>query len=252
MPRDYLLRDVDEESLKPRETVELTQKEKRQNWWFYHKGHVIIGAIVLAIVASFIYSIVSKENPDYVIGLMTSYEVPTHATEELERCITPYADDRNGDGKVIVHVYSYIVGEENPSTSEEMQRQQGNLARFMVDFSSNTSMIFLHDPTSFEAVGDDFSGMFEYNDGTPQPEGATDYENVMRPWSDFAAFRDFEAVSDDEEEVPSSLYQSTFEGLRVSIRAVEGSSIERSDKDMRYHADSEALYERLLTGTLPE
>ncbi len=250
MAREFLLRGVDPEEVKPREKVELTEHEKRENWWYYHKVHLLVGLVMAAIVFSFVFSVVTKENPDYVVGLMSSFQVPDHAVEELERCITPYADDRNDDGKTIVHVYAYTVGEQDPATSEDLQMQQANLARFMVDFSSNTSMIFLHDEISFNAVGDDFSGMFEYNDGSPQPEGAKDYENVMRPWSDFAAFKNFTAVSDDEENVPSSAYQDFFETLRVSIRASEGSTIEKKEKDMQYHEDSEQLYQRLLKGEI--
>ena len=253
MPRGFLLRDVDESELRPREEKVLTKEEKRKNWWYYNNGKVIAGAIFAVMLFSLLFSIFSKVEPDYTIGLMTSYEMPPHGADELERCITPYADDRNGDGKVVVQVNPYTVGQTDPTNYEQMQKQQASLAQFLVDFSSNDSMIFLHEAESFDAMGDDVSGVFQYNDGTPQPGGAVDYENVMRPWSDFAAFRAFVPMSEDEEEVPSSAYKTAFENLRVSVRsAQEGSSVARSEEAMAYHADSMALYQRLLTGTLPE
>ena len=36
--------------------------------------------------------------------------------------------------------------------------------------------------------------------------------------------------------------------LRVSLRAAEGSSIERSEEDMAYYEDSMALFDRLKNG----
>ena len=35
-----------------------TAKDKRANWWFYHKNHLIIGIIMTIVVGSLIYSIV--------------------------------------------------------------------------------------------------------------------------------------------------------------------------------------------------
>ncbi len=248
MPRDFLLRGVDAESLKPRETVELTQEEKRKNWWYYHRGHVIMVAMLAAVIFSILFSVFTKVNPDYTVGVVCSYDVPDHSLRELERCLTQYADDRNGDGKVVVSAVSFIFGNPNPSSYEQLQMQQASMTRFMVDFADNASMIFFHEEQAFDSMGEEMSGLFLYNDGTPQPEGALDFENVMRPWGDFRGLDQFVPVSENEEEVPSSAYDTFFRLLRVSVRSAEGSSIEKDEKDMAYYQDCLALYQRLLTG----
>ena len=252
MSRASLLRGATAEELKRPEYRELTPKEKRQNWWHYHWGMIVGLVILAAILFSLLYSIFSKVDPDYRIAVMVSYSMPEHGRTELERCITPYADDRNGDGKVVVEVNTYELKLPSNPTSEQVQMQQAHLTRFLVDFSENASMIVLHDADSFVAMGDDMQGLFLYNDGTPMPEEATDFENAMRSWSDLAAFASFEPISDDENNVPSAAFKASFEQLRVSFRAAEGTSIENSEKDMAYHADCLRLYNRLLTGELPE
>ena len=47
MASEYLLKKY--KDVKPDEERELTPKEKRQNWWYYHKWHVVIGFILLLI-----------------------------------------------------------------------------------------------------------------------------------------------------------------------------------------------------------
>jgi len=247
MARERYLVNAGEDTIHKNEIKPETPREKRRNWWFYHKEHVIICVISAAILFSIIYSIVSKVEPDYTVALLTSYSMPTVGTEELERCITPYADDRNGDGKVMVRVVNYTFSSTTAS-SEMAQQQQLELTKFAADCTVNDSMIFLHDESAFGALKDNFGGFFLYNDGTTMPETAGDYTNAMRPWSDFAAFSEFVPETDENDTFTSEILTELFEKLRVSVRASEGSSIEKKEKYMKYYEDCLELYSRLESG----
>ena len=103
----YLLEDT-EDTIHQNPITPTTGKEKRQNWWFYHKVHLIVGIIAVIFAASVIWSFVSKENPDYYVAIMTEYMLPVDLQLDLEEHLEQYADDRNGDGEVAVALQYYL------------------------------------------------------------------------------------------------------------------------------------------------
>lgn len=249
MARERYLVNSGEDTIHSHEIVPQTAKEKRENWWFHYKWHTIGIIAALIFVGSFVYSIVSKVEPDYTIALLTSYTMPTSGIEELERCITPYADDRNGDGKVKVTVTNYAISTDTASDYDAMQQQQASFTRLIADITVNDSMIFLHDEGGFEAMQNEFEGFFLYNDGSTMPEGAKDFENAMLSWSNFAAFDEFVPEAEEDANFTGELLDQIFEQLRVSFRTSEGTTIEKKQKYIDYYNDCTKLYERLKSGT---
>ncbi len=221
-----------------------TAKDKRANWWYYHKKHLFVGILVGAIVVSMVYSIVSKVEPDYTIGMITSYSLPGAVQEELEQTLTAYADDRNGDGKVVVQVNSYVFGSE----TADPQAVQASYARFAGDVTMGSCMIYFHDEAGFSALRGDLAGLFQYNDGSPMPEEAKDFENAMRPWEDFAALKDFNGQGSELVNWTPEIVQELCSRLRVSVRTTVDTNLEGDEKKMAYFEDSLALYQRLLEG----
>ncbi len=248
MARERYLVNAGEETIHSGPVKPETAKDKRKNWWFYHKGHLLAGVIAAALVFSFFYSIFSKVKPDYTVALLTSYTMPESGKQELERCLTPYADDRNGDGRVTVSVVNYVFSGALPTSSEMMQQQNGQMAKFMADCSLNESMIFLYDVRAFELLEENFDGFFQYNDGTPMPETADDYENARVGWSEIPAFSSFSPVGRKGDSFTGDMLLELYEKLWVSVRTAEGSSIEKKEKDIAYYKDSMEFYERLKTG----
>ena len=90
------------------------------------------------------------------------------------------------------------------------------MVKFTADASTNASMIYLHDETSFQLLENNFEGFFQYNDGTTMPAGATDYENAMIPWEDVKAFAEFTPTAAENDSWTAEDYQTLFEMLRVS------------------------------------
>lgn len=65
------------EDLQPEQPKhEMTGKEKRENFWFYHKWHVIVGIVAALMVFSFVWEIATQVHPDYTIGILTTTGVP--------------------------------------------------------------------------------------------------------------------------------------------------------------------------------
>lgn len=247
MARERYLVNAGEDTIHSHEIVPQTAKEKRENWWYHYKWHTIGIIAGLVVVFSFVYSIASKVEPDYTVALLTSYTMPTAGIEELERCLTPYADDRNGDGKVKVTVTNYTISDE-AEDYESLQVQQASFTRLIADITVNESMIFLHDEAAFEDMENEFEAFFLYNDGTTMPEGAEDFSNAMRNWSDITAFAEFTPETDEDENFTGEMLSQLFEKLRVSFRASEGTSIEKKQKYIDYYEDSLALFRRLESG----
>lgn len=252
MARERYLVNAGEDTIHANEIKPETPKQKRQNWWFYHKVPLIVTILLAGVAFSIVYSIVSQVEPDYTVALLTSYTMPESGTKELERCISAYADDRNGDGQVVVEVANYVFSSSVPSTLNEGEQLQAEMVKLTADCTSNDSMIFLHDEAAFEMMENNFGGLFQYNDGTTMPTTALDYENAMRPWSDFQAFSQFEPVGEEGDSFTGEVLSQLYGKLRVSIRAAEGSSIEKKEKDLRYYQASLELYRRLETGEAPE
>lgn len=245
MARERYLVNAGEDTIHQNEIKLVTAKDKGMNWWYYHKIHLLVAVVAIGLVASFVYSMVTQVDPDYTIALVTSYSMPETGMKQLEECITPYADDRNGDGQVKVTVTSYVF---STDPNADYAQQQASQVRFMADASSNQVMIYLHDEAAFSALEGAFAGFFQYNDGTSMPEDAKDFENAMVPWDSIQAFDSFQPKTEEGELYNAEILSELFSRLRVSRRAAIGSSIESNEEDMAYYQSSMELYERLKNG----
>ena len=111
----------------------------------------------------------TKVDPDYTIGLLTSFTMAGNRRAAAGRNVLPaYADDRNGDGKVVIQVSNYVMSDD---ASADPSAQEAAWVRFTADASLNATMIYLHDSTAFSVLEGDFAGFFQYKDGTPYARG---------------------------------------------------------------------------------
>lgn len=247
MARERYLHGAGEETIHSNEITTDTGREKAENWWFYHKNRLIVLLLAGAMLFSIFYSIFSKVKPDYTVAMLTSFTMPTNGVEELERCLQEYADDRNGDGKVVVHVETYVFSGKEAASEQQYQQEQAAMARFSVDTTFNDSMLFLHDATAFKIFEPDFDGFFQYNDGAPMPAGATDFENAMTDWADIPALASFEPQMADADDAFTGEGLSVLYGrLRLSVRTDSGAEFD--DETRQYYEDSLALKDRLFAG----
>ena len=71
MASEYLRKKY--QDVKPEIRRELTPAEKRKNWWYYYKWHVVIGAGLLAILGSIVWNALHQIKPDYQIAYVGTY-----------------------------------------------------------------------------------------------------------------------------------------------------------------------------------
>lgn len=129
MAREMYLAGVKPEELEktPSAPPPQTPQGWLENFWYHHKWKVIIGAVlVLTLVVLFGQSL-TRVKPDYLICMVTSQGVSVDSDKRLEELLTPYADDRNGDGKVRVEVTCLNV----ESGAEAVTNQQTVMAHIM-------------------------------------------------------------------------------------------------------------------------
>ncbi len=88
----------------------LTGKEKRENFFYYHKYHLIIGFFAVAVLAFLIITTVNRKSGDIRVLTITkdpmnAYELE-HKAEELETAFEAYCPDYDNNGYVHAEVYT--------------------------------------------------------------------------------------------------------------------------------------------------
>ena len=244
MAREHLLVG-EEESIHSNQIVLETKKDIYKNWWYYHKGHLLIIAISAAVVVSFIVSMVNKVTPDYQIGLITSVTWTEEMMDDLSEYIGRYGDDRNGDGDVVVQINQYSFSD---SDTADPNMLQASMVRFSADSTNADSIIFLHDEKGFDFFADDtLGGYFNYNDGSPMPEKAQDFENAMVDWSEVTALSNYSApdLTDSMTPLTGDRIDEILSKYRVSLRS-QSPTITKKEERMEYYQDSMELFNRMM------
>lgn len=171
MASEYLRKKAREEA-KPREVIELTPREKRRNWWHYHKLHVIVGIVLIAILGNMLWHTlgIGRVDPDYTVAYVGHTPLQTETEEALKAGLAALSPDLNGDGRVVVQLLQYVT-----STSDEADAaylNQASIIKLSGDVSTNQSYFFLmEDPEEFQLMT---GGVLRMLDGTlPEREDMT-------------------------------------------------------------------------------
>ncbi len=149
MASDYLkwkYRDV-----KPEEKVPLTARERRQNWWYYHKWHVVIGIVGVLILADVVcHSLgVGQVKPDYQIAYVGESPLPEDTAAAVEAAFASLGEDLNGDGQTAAQLVQYVAYPANGGA--EAEYWAANEVRLQGDLNACESYFFLlEDPEWFQ------------------------------------------------------------------------------------------------------
>lgn len=243
MARERYLLDSSEDTIHSNVIELKTAKEKRKNWWYYHKGYLLIAVTAVAVVAYAVFSAATQPKPDYSVAVLSSFSLPDEVTSALEEHLSHYADDRNNNGKAEVKVISYTF-----SDMSSPEANQASFIRFAGDAENGDCMIYLCDEKALDWLGESMAGFFQYNSGDPMPEGACDYENAMRPWESFQGLESF-APEGTDSGWTSQQIQEICGKLNVFVRAAGSGPLWKEEK-LNYHADSLQLLERLKSGKM--
>lgn len=168
--------------VKPEEKRKLTGKERWQNWWHYHKWHVVIGVVLLVIVLDIGKDVlgIGKVEPDYQIAYIGESVLPDDTVAALEQAIAALGEDCNGDGQTIVRVNQYVEADAGQD-SENAYYTYASQMTLMADLESCDSYFFLLEQP--EDVQKDYQ-ILRRLDGSLPEEDDRDYESCYLSWSD--------------------------------------------------------------------
>lgn len=157
-------------------------RERAKNWWFYHRFHVLLVVVALALCGYFALTDKTVEDGDYSV----LYVTPQEPTEEIRAMIadqiSAFGEDINGDGKVSVttHLCTVDLAAVDANKSENPERDQANLTALEMDLSVCQSGIIVTDtPQALQ----NHSGIMCYLDGSVPEEGAANWEEMFLPWN---------------------------------------------------------------------
>lgn len=249
----------DPEAEKKAEEEKKSPKGKWQNFWFYHKTHVIIAAVILLFAGYLIWEQMQTVQPDYTIGMITQTLYPDEVTESLTEVFEKYGEDLNGDGKVKVLISQYpITAKTAPSAAasgtksssalrnnmQDPQMAQAYQQKYTAELASGTCMIYLTDDASFQAQLNAKTGIFAYTDGSTPKDGATDYDKMRVMLSKCPKLANlqvnYKTVDGKQITVPLS---SLYKGAGISLRVYKGTSAE--GKQEAYYKASKKLFQKL-------
>lgn len=134
--------------VQPDAPVELTKKQRRRNWWHYHKWYVGIGVIAVLIAGNMVWHALTQVHPDCQIAYVGAYPLSGEETAAWEDSLSALGADFNGDGKVVVRLNQYPTG----GSGDDLMYAAASNVKLMADLDSCESYFFLlEDPEGFQA-----------------------------------------------------------------------------------------------------
>lgn len=240
MARERYLLDQEEEAINKADSIITanTPKAKWDNFWYYHKWHILIAVLAALVAAYFVYDVVSRVKPDYQVMLITENGYYTDATDALAKEMEKYGEDLNSDGKVVVQIVAAQVGSASATGAADPNVQAAGVVRLQADLSDGTSMLFLTDQASFQDTQEKLH-VFSYLDGTTPAENATDYDRMR------VSLKDCKKLSGLAQTVPNGMGDKLLNDLGLSIRAVQGTQLSKQQSKLDYYAASKKLLDKM-------
>ena len=130
---------------------EYTKWEKFQNWFYYNKLWVFVGAVILWVIGSMLWNVleIGQIQPDCRFIYAGSRPLPADCIEALETGLASIAEDYNGDGTVAVVVTHCVT-----TTTDDLENRiygYGAEITLLADITEGESHFFLmEDPQSIQ------------------------------------------------------------------------------------------------------
>lgn len=245
MPSYRYLRDIDPNDLKPEEPKELSGKEKRKNWWHYHKVWVIVGVLVFGIVGFTVYDVVTQVHPDLTVTVLSPYTLPEQLTDKLQTGLEQWVDDLNGDGQVRVQVNMLTIAIDEDAGGTDPNTQMANVVKLSGDLQTGDTMLFMMDSTAAELYQAGY-GIFGLADGQIAPEDATAAELGVA-FGQLPGLADMDLMLDgsDGSTLDASEYMSSF---LLGVRAYYGTALDGKSEHLESWEYTQQLLQRLAEG----
>ena len=224
---------------KPDEKVELTQEEKRKNWWHYHKWHIAIGIVLAGIGINILCHAlgIGQIRPDYQIAYVGENALPDDTAAAIEAAFAALGEDLNRDGRVTVQLNQYAsTGDAEMAISAEVT--------LMSDIMNRESYFFLlEDPAGFQVKYRSLRRL----DGSLPEEGDYSADGTYLAWGDCPALAGVELGSYSYEVAGKTVTGSSNElaaGLSIARRGFW------TGESCKYPEGCDALWDKLAEGAV--
>lgn len=145
------------------------RKSRISNFWYYHKIHVLIALVVVAVVAFTIRDCSNNVEPDMSIRGILNFYVPEQSQQALEQALydAGMVADWNGDGEQSCSIQMLTIPEEIKTEQDMAVQMQVTLG-----FAAEDTVLYLVNEEFLELY--DGQGMFDALDsfvaqnGVPQ------------------------------------------------------------------------------------
>ena len=230
--------------VRPDQPRELTAKEKRANWWHYHKWYVVIGLVLVLALGSILRNAlgVGKVIPDVQLAYVGGSLLPADTVSALENALAQLTADANGDGRVVVRVNQYVSAGGSGDGDAAMYAYASNTT-MMADLTSCDSYFFLlEDPDTFQRNYQ----VLRRLDGTLPTDFDRDYENYYLSWADCPALAGLELGSYSETLINQTVTGDSQELLSRLYIARRG--FWNENKTVNHPDECDALWAKLTKG----
>lgn len=224
------------------QSVELTPRQKRANWWYYHKWYILLGVGLLALGAYLGARAlgVGQVKPDYQAAYVGSAALPEETVSALESALADLGTDCNGDGRVVVRINQYVMGD---GSGEGAVYAYAGSTKLMADLDACDSYFFLlEDPAAFQ----ENYQVLRRLDGS-LPEGAEqDCEGCCLSWSECPVLRELPLGEYTEQLLNQKICGDSQERLTPLFVARRGFWTERT---CSYSQECDALWDTITRGS---
>lgn len=115
-----------------------------ENVWYHSKWTIIVAAFFVVLAAIGIYQLVSRDNPDYTIVLLTENPLTADKVETLQSQLAAYGEDVDEDGKVEVLIECLALG------IDYSNQKIANDNTLMAHFAAGDVLIYAAEPEYYE------------------------------------------------------------------------------------------------------
>lgn len=126
-----------------------TFKTKLENFWFYHKWHVLAVILILCITFISVKSCVNKKSYDMYVLYMVGGGYSLEANENLSEKFENYVDDVDGDGEKRVQIITINFAD---VSGQGTLAQETAFTKMISQVSSGSALFYVFDDTAYQAL----------------------------------------------------------------------------------------------------
>lgn len=136
-----------------------------ENLWYHYKWHIITGAFLVLLAVIGIQQLVTRDEPDYNVVLLTADPLTREAVEQLEEQLVSGGEDIDGDGKVEVLIENLALG------IAYSNQKIANDNTLYAHFAAGDVLLFAMEPEYYESkilsLSDTYQFFTPLSDGSP-------------------------------------------------------------------------------------